>query len=370
MRLKRFEVKNYKNFKDTFVMDFSKIHDYLFNKDCIKGKFIKNAIIYGKNAVGKSNFGKAILDITNHLVDNRKDQTSSISYLNADSDSDRAWFRYTFSCKHNEIEVVYEYEKDYMAQVLSEKLLINDDIVFSYDYKKKDGILDNLQKYEMGTLNWQFRDEGISLLRYMANNLQLNDKHPVRKLMKFVDGMLWFRSLGNNNEYIGFTNKLENMDDYIIRNGFVRQFEDFLQKYGVDEHLEAIEDITNRKNLYFKHKRYIPFSAASNGTNALLTLYYWYVQMKKATFVFIDEFDAFYHFELAEELMKLAIKNLDIQVVFTSHNTNLLTNRFMRPDCCFILTRKKLSSFADATPRILQEGNNLEKLYMGGEFDG
>ena len=368
MKLKRYEVKNYKNFKDTFTMDFSKVRDYTFNTECINNGLIKNAIIYGKNAVGKSNFGKAILDITNHLVDNRKDQTSSISYLNADSDSDRAWFRYTL-CDECD-EVIYEYEKDYFTQILSENLFINGDVVFSYNYEKEDGDLSNLQKYEMGTLNWQFRDRSISILRYMANNLQLSKSHPVRKLMTFVDGMLWFRSLGNSNEYIGFTNKLENMDDYIIRNGFVPQFEDFLQKYGVDEHLEAKADVTNRKNLYFKHKRYIPFSAASNGTNSLLTLYYWYLQMKKATFVFIDEFDAFYHFELAEELIKLAIKNLDIQVVFTSHNTNLLTNRFMRPDCCFILTRKKLSSFADATPRVLQEGNNLEKLYMGGEFDG
>ena len=105
-------------------------------------------------------------------------------------------------------------------------------------------------------------------------------------------------------------------------------------------------------------------------TNALLTFYYWYVQMKKASFVYVDEFDAFYHFELAEDIVSLVKEELDMQVIFTSHNTNLLSNRLLRPDCCFILTKDRLASFAEATDRELKEGHNLEKLYMSGEFDG
>ena len=58
------------------------------------------------------------------------------------------------------------------------------------------------------------------------------------------------------------------------------------------------------------------------------------------------------------------------QKILTSHNTNLLSNRIMRPDCYFILTQDKLTSLANATERELREGHNLEKLYMSGEFDG
>jgi hypothetical protein len=60
----------------------------------------------------------------------------------------------------------------------------------------------------------------------------------------------------------------------------------------------------------------------------------------------------------------------NLQTILTSHNTNLLSNRIMRPDCYFILTQDKLTSFANATDRELREGHNLEKLYMSGEFDG
>lgn len=86
--------------------------------------------------------------------------------------------------------------------------------------------------------------------------------------------------------------------------------------------------------------------------------------------MFIDEFDAFYHYELAESIVKLLEKMPQTQVILTSHNTNLLTNRIMRPDCYFILSDNKLTSFANATNRELREGHNLEKLYKSGEFDG
>ncbi len=98
--------------------------------------------------------------------------------------------------------------------------------------------------------------------------------------------------------------------------------------------------------------------------------YYWYKTATDVSFMFIDEFDAFYHFELAESIVQVLKKMKNTQVILTSHNTNLLTNRIMRPDCYFILTKDKLTSLANATSRELREGHNLEKLYMSGEFNG
>ena len=46
------------------------------------------------------------------------------------------------------------------------------------------------------------------------------------------------------------------------------------------------------------------FKIASTGTRSLALFYYWYICMEKASFVFIDEFDAFYHFELSESVQK------------------------------------------------------------------
>ena len=114
----------------------------------------------------------------------------------------------------------------------------------------------------------------------------------------------------------------------------------------------------------------LPFhSTASSGTAALYHYYYWKKTAPNISFLYIDEFDAYYHFELAEAMQR-ELQQLNAQVIVTTHNTNLLTNRIMRPDCYFVLTENgRLTSIADASQRELREGHNLEKLYMSGEFD-
>lgn len=368
MFLKRFEVENYKNFQHKITLDFSDIRDYKFNAKCIRDGLVKNAIIYGKNAVGKTNFGRAVFDITYHLVDKNRDPQVQLCYSNADSMDKRAKFCYTFISEGREI--VYSYKKEEADQVVYEALQIDGELVFSFDFNNNKGDFSNLAKFGLETLNWEFRDNGISLLRYMANNLALDSKHPIMSLMRFVNGMLWFCSLGNGNNYIGFSTVIESMAEYIIKNGFVHDFEAFLNAYGVSEKIKVAIGPDGRKGLYFEHRNLIPLAMASSGTNALMAFYYWYKHAEKLSFLFIDEFDAFYHFELAEKIVRLLEDKFSMQVILTSHNTNLLTNRIMRPDCYFILTPEKLISFANATSRELREGHNLEKLFMSGEFDG
>ena len=106
-----------------------------------------------------------------------------------------------------------------------------------------------------------------------------------------------------------------------------------------------------------------------SGTLTLYAFYYWYKTAPNVSFMFIDEFDAFYHYELSETIVGMLEKMSGFQKILTSHNTNLLSNRIMRPDCYFILTKHKLTSLVNATGRELREGHNLEKLFVAGEFD-
>lgn len=368
MFLKKFSVDNYRNFSHKFEIDFSDVRDYTFSRQCISGKYIKDAIIYGKNAVGKTNFGFALFDITYHLIDAMRYPISAIAFSNADTKSNEAIFSYTFG--DGEQDIIYSYRKINPLQLSYEELSIGDTKVFSFDYQANNGDFENLGKYQLDTLNWEFRENGISLLRYMANNLSLPLSHPIMQIMQFVSRMLWFRKTDQGNNFIGFTSSIEMTIDFIINNGLVNDFGKFLNECGVKEKIEAITQIDGSKKLVFKHKKsVIPFnSMASSGTQALLLIYYWSKKASSASFIFIDEFDAFYHFELAEKIVRFIEEKLEMQVVLTSHNTNLLSNRIMRPDCYFILTADKLVSFANATQRELREGHNLEKLYLSGEF--
>jgi len=369
MFIKKFSVQNYKNFKKKYTLDFSDVKDYPYGKQCISNGMIKNAIIYGKNAAGKTNFGLAMLDITCHLVDKNAIPESFVNYSNADSSDPVVSFSYVFVNDSDEYR--YDYKKTGAQRLVSEELYCNGRVVFTFDYMKQQGDFSHLEEYHLNTLNWKFRKTGASLLRYMANNSSLDDDNPVSAIMGYVSGMLWFRSLGKGNDYMGFMLTIEDMIDYIIRNDYVEDFQAFLKEYGVDEAITVKQSADGSYVLYFKHKNLIPFiSAASNGTQALLTFYYWYKHLKDITFLFIDEFDAFYHYELAEKIVKLLEEKYSIQVVLTSHNTGLLSNRIMRPDCYFLLLKDHLTSLANATDRELRMGYNLEKLLRNGEFDG
>ena len=141
---------------------------------------------------------------------------------------------------------------------------------------------------------------------------------------------------------------------------------------GVKCKLDLQELPDGQKELYFKHNRLVPFyENVSSGTASLVSLYLKVVSAARmASFIYLDEFDAFYHYEMAEKLVAfIKQKYPECQVIMTSHNTNLMTNRLMRPDCLFILSEEgTLTPLCSATQRELREGHNLEKMYISGEF--
>ena len=113
-----------------------------------------------------------------------------------------------------------------------------------------------------------------------------------------------------------------------------------------------------------------PFmSIASTGTRALFLYYIWNVYaFKGVSFLFIDEFDAFFHYESAEMIVKSLNYTRNFQSVLTSHNTYLMRNNLTRPDCCFIITDNKIKSLYNSTDREIREAHNLEKMYINGAF--
>lgn len=364
--LKKFEVTGFKNFKNTFTLDFSDTRDYRFNEICLKDGLLNKAIIYGKNAVGKTNMGLALFDITTHLSD--KNVTPSVYdyYLNADNEVDYAEFHYIFQIEGKEID--YMYRKSDFKKLLFEELHINGKLILSFDFTNQSGDLEGLQQLSP-SLNYEFQDNTLSIVRYAVNNTVSDGMLPLKQMVRFVASMLWFRSL-DENRYIGYKTESSDYLSFIFEEDHLQQFQTLLHKAGVNEELLPLVDKDGQKRLYFKRNSPIPFfKAASNGTKALFTLFYWLTTATQVSLMFIDEFDAYYHFELSETIVEFLKEHAEFQAVLTSHNTNLLTNKIMRPDCYFILTSEHITSLANATERELREGHNLEKLYISGEFN-
>src|SRR5690349_10930735 len=100
--LKKFTVSNYRAFEKPITIDFSQVRDYKFNEECVKDGLVNKGVLYGANAVGKTNLGRAILDIKTMVV--KAESSNSVGFLNAKSDKDVARFEYIIQLCDSEIE--------------------------------------------------------------------------------------------------------------------------------------------------------------------------------------------------------------------------------------------------------------------------
>ncbi|MCI8557379.1 MAG: ATP-binding protein [Lachnospiraceae bacterium] len=364
--LQRFKVQNFKNFRDELVWDFSNTKSYEFHQELVPQGILKNAIVFGENASGKTNLGWALMDIVIHLTDSMKNIANYRNYVNLNSNDQLAHFEYTFCFDGNLL--AYYYEKEEVGKVLREKVSINHREVLSADLGYEAKV--HLKGAE--GLNLDMWDGSISFVKYVARNTVLDkddaDSRAFMQFIRFVEHMFWFSSADGNN-YIGFSNRVGSIGKNIVELDAVDEFREFLHELGIDVEL-VIGDDAEGKNLYcrYKNKLVLFQNIWSSGTRALAFLFLWYLQMRDMSFVFIDEFDAFYHYELAETVVRKVLA-LDTQVVFTSHNTDLMTNELLRPDCYFELSDNQIKSFADRTSKALRQAHNIQKMYKAGAFD-
>lgn len=379
--LKKFTLKNYKNFKDEISIDFENTAGYQFSTDCITDGTISKMLIYGRNATGKTNLGKALIDIGTTMFGVRRYVDTGV-ILNADSIDETANFSYEFRFGNNEL--IYRYARFSNQELRNEELRINRKTIFSCDFENNNFNFENLkfinaetasidrylQSVDIGDEE-EFQEPKLPFLRWLISNVALNNDSILIKLANFTRRMLMitagntmFRIPGRMNDAF-----YELMED----SNRLKDLEDFLNEMGIECKLILQKLPDGKRELYFEHEKLVPFyETASSGTLALVDLYRRMTTKNwNPSFIYLDEFDAFYHYEMSEKVMNFFKRRYpECQIIMTSHNTNLMTNRLMRPDCLFILSRAgTLTALCNATERELREGHNLEKMYISGEFD-
>lgn len=362
----KFAVKNFRGFAERIEWDLSHPSNYEFNKYAIKDGIIKNGIIYGPNGSGKSNFGLALFDIVYHLTQKFKKADYYKNYIYGGDPKGKVFFEYTFKFGSQIVE--YDYGKNMFGTLFAESLTVDGTNVFKREYNNL--YLDEGQFpiNPDAKNNLQTNANNISIVNYLLTSYPLSKSHYLILLRDFVDSMLWFRCL-KANEYIGLENGVTQLDEFIIKNGLVEDFTEFLKNVSGQEFIFATPNPTDKLLACLFESGIALFDEiASTGTLSLQLLYYWLKNMNRASFVFIDEFDAFYHFKLAFEVCK-QLFNLDCQVFTSSHNTYLMTNELLRPDCNYILQNNKIKPLQSCTDKELRFGHNIEKLFRGGAFE-
>ena len=249
--LKKFEVEGFKSFENKFTLDLAKANNYDYNRETVDNGIIRVCSIFGKNGSGKSNLGLALLDTMNHLTDGReKTSIATNPYLNLDR-NDFAEFTYYFSFGNDDI--IYNYRKVAVDELIYEKVDINGNIAIEYDYIEKKGYC-NLEGAE--NLKVDLNGRGLSITKYIRNNSVLEDNEENRAFKKFynyIENMILINSF-DLNRCFGYEFRGELMESYIVKSGKLKEFEYFLKSLDIKCNLESI-NLDGREIILNKFKK-------------------------------------------------------------------------------------------------------------------
>ena len=364
--LVRFSVRNYWCFREQVEIDFTDKRNYDFGKECVRGDFLEKVVILGGNGSGKTSFGYAIMDIVTTVTGFTKDigQHTEACFINGDSGSDRATFRYEFSWHGT--SVVYEYGKTSPFRVVSESLTVDRRSVFSYDLDDPDASFFEPLLAEVVGSDASCLDGSKALMKVL-HDMPHRDDSPMCAVFDFAEHSLYYRAMWRMDDHIGMMDHDVDPSVFIMENGLIDEFEQFLRGVGgVDISVGCsgggITVATGTKESPF-------YQGVSRGTAILSRLYVWIMRCRdRDSLIFFDDFDDLFDYRTAENVMDYIIRGSDAQCVFVTHNVELVSCDHMRPDCCFIMGHGCLSSLSSLTGKNIRRGNNLAKMVREGKF--
>jgi hypothetical protein len=183
--------------------------------------------------------------------------------------------------------------------------------------------------------------------------------------------MLYFSAV-DVNSYIGFTQGKRDLGAAILKNGWLDELVSFLDECGLSYRLTAEnldgeafigQRIGNQAMNFLRN--------TSVGVRTLITFFFWMktaeFERKQASFIFIDDMDGLHHLASGPTFQRVLESTAQVLIATTS--TSMLTQRDVRPDCCFSLSNGSISSFLNRTNKDLRPAHNLERLYRAGAFD-
>jgi len=365
--LTRFEVSNYKGFKDSMVWDLSSSRDYSFQKNLVKNKIARCSTVFGKNASGKTSLCAALVDLTTHLLDVEKDLTPPYMYTYLGNESNNASFRYDFLFGKD--KVIYSYTKTSKRDLVVESLSLNGKEVLHHNFVDESQNFIKIKGAE--NLRTKGLQPQLSVIKYIYNNTIINENSVIYQLLSFVGGMLYFRSLREANQYVGYKLGGEKLDDIILRNGKLDEFNAFLSAMEVNYQLVPLKLSSGNLVIGAKFENGTVISLneiSSSGTKTLMLFYCWLLEFHNLSFLIIDEFDAYYHHEVSAKILSIINSFPNMQSMVTTHNVTLLNTDLTRPDCAFIIDKTGVRNLSGRTEKELRKCNNIEKMYREGDF--
>ncbi|MGC1630515.1 MAG: ATP-binding protein [Gelidibacter sp.] len=412
--LTQFTVGNFLSFnqKRTLSLEAKGISELKSNIISFNGdKILRSSVIYGANSSGKSNLIKALARMREVVLNSvRLNDSDELDYspflLSTDSENEPTFFEIIFW--HNSVKYRYGFEYN-LNDIINEWLFTgkSEKTEKPLFIRTSDGI-GITDKFKEGKGNESKTNNNrlfISLVAQLGGSIS-------KKVLAFFDGFNVLSGL-EHNDYIGFTMRMlhknlsgcsESLELYQkLKLGFkeINAIESDFNPSTLPDNIPAkikaklIKDLTGKKGISLKtiHNKFdkkgnivdsVVFDKETNeseGTNKIIDLsgpIFDTLKLGKA--LIIDELDAKLHPLITMRIVEL-FNNPDsnpnnAQLIFATHDTNLLGEELFRRDQIWFTEKDKLEQtdlyslyeFNLPDGSKVRNDSNIEKNYIRGRY--
>lgn len=368
--LKSYEVTNFKSFKNWTKFDLEKTNYQTLAGTNVYGNVLKGLMFVGSNASGKTNAILAIKFLLDCLFG--KNEVNIDSYVCLFSQELFMNLKYQFEI--DGVDVVYEISYQKIDKVLKEIVMVDDKRVFMRDGSVAEVEISDRSRHTDVPKNMLF-------LRDVYFHTKFRGHEILQKWFSFLSNSVYLDLYERSVVQYGGINL--SLESYMEEDG-VNRTNAFFSEHNFNQSVEYDKKSIGRMNtiespekeIYFKRKGIdepIPFGLESLGNKNLVALLPSVFHcIEKKGMLLLDEFSSGFHNELEQLLIRYFMNKANgSQLIFVSHSTNLLSNSIMRPDQIysvdFMEDGSVIKRFSSEKPR---EAQNLEKMYLGGVFNG
>lgn len=415
----QFSVGNFKTFKDKVTLSMiasnydkeTRENENVIPNSKYNLRNLKSAVIYGANASGKSKFMEALMFMRHFTINSSKDSQKGddISIepfrLNTESLDSPSEFEVVFLFDNIQYRYGFEVDKEQVvSEWLYQKPKTKEVEIFYRDYQDFELHQRNFKKGTIAVKEGLIRDNAL-LLSLAA---QLNDEISIN----VID---WFKSLktisGLREEgYQGYTMsrtkdsktkvrilellkaadlgirdiKLELLDIEKLPKDLPKDLRDRLIKESKEENSDIVSDVLTAHKQYDSANKYIEdvhFSMdddESSGTRKFFALTGPILDVIENGYILVvDELDSKLHPNLVCKLVSLfnskELNPKNAQLIFNTHDTNLLGSGLFRRDQIWFAEKNKLGaaniySLADFKTDSVRKTEAFEENYIRGKY--
>ena len=369
---------------------------------------LKSKAIYGANASGKSNVIRGLVTFMRIIKNSVKDERS-LEYIDAfelstETIDEPTFFQMIF--RIGNVRYRYGFEAN-DTTIKSEWLYSTPNI--------REQNLFIRENNKILEINQKHFEEGSKLLSLMEDFKDFDDGEIFRKnslflsslasfgfgklskkIIKAINSITVISGLGHQGMYAFAGDSLENLDQKKFVLNFLKNADIGIQdletldlsNQDFPEHIEegVAKDLKNRKFILSHRTRYNKqlkkdghatfsfLSQESEGTRKMFELSpFIYQSLKEGTTLIIDEFDSRFHPLLTKKIVELynSNQNSNAQLIFTTHDTNLLSSELLRRDQIDFVEKDKYGAshlYTLVEIKGIRNNASFEKDYIQGKY--